>query len=113
MTKLAHLCGIILIALGIGGYVSTGMASVTALIPSFIGVFIVISAFIAKKNVKLGMHLAVAFAFIGAAGGFMPLKRVNFDLSAGSAPYAVGMILTCIIFIIFAVRSFIAARKAK
>ncbi len=113
MTKIAHLCGLILIALGIGGYMATGQASVTALIPSFIGVLIVISAFIAKKSVKTGMHMALVFALIGAVGGFMPLKRAEFDLSAGSAPYAVGMILTCLIFIILAVRSFIAARKAK
>lgn len=113
MTKTAHLCGLILIALGAGGYVATDMASPTALIPSFIGILIVISAIIAKKKVKLGMHMAVVFALIGALGGFMPLKRVGFDLTSGSAPYAVGMILTCLVFIILAVRSFIAARRAK
>lgn len=113
MTKLAYVCGAVLVGVGLAGYFATGQESSTALIPTWFGVGFLISAIIAGKNQKHGMHLAAVLALLGAIGGIMPLKRAGFDLGAGSAPYALAMIVVCLVFLVAAVRFFVRARILK
>jgi hypothetical protein len=93
--------------------------SPTALIPSVIGIILVLCGLLAfKENLrKHVMHLAVIVGLVGAIGGFMPLVRQynkagSFDPTKPSAISGEVMILVCAFFVVLCVKSFIDARKA-
>ena len=71
--------GIILIAMGAGGYFGTGSESVTALIPAFFGVPMVIAGLLARqeKFLKHAMHAAALLALLGAAGAGRGLAKLQ------------------------------------
>ncbi|MGJ8723879.1 MAG: hypothetical protein ACSHYB_04920 [Roseibacillus sp.] len=108
----------ILIALGLLGYFAGGMASLTALIPTFLGLPLLLSSRFAKnpKRRKLWMHLA---AFLALLGFIAPLGRIipklaqgEFELNMATSSMLL-MIVTCGIFVFLCVQSFRAARKTK
>jgi len=127
MTLPTLVCGTILIALGISGYLlgepnDQGKQPVTALIPAVIGAVLVVCALVvmAKPGLrKHVMHFAAMVGLFGIVGGFMPLYRQlvvkgnPFDPSY--TPVRNGFVLSavCVVFLILCVRSFIAARKAR
>lgn len=117
MPLITRYFGLILIVLGIGSYVGTGRASVTALIPALFGAVLVICALVARNEAarKHAMHAAVA---IGLIGGLMALGRgIPAALDGGASRPAVlsqlvmGVLL--LIYVALGVQSFIAARKAR
>jgi hypothetical protein len=120
MAKLTIVLANILILMGIGGYVASGMVSMTALIPAFIGVPLEVLGWLAlsESRRKHAMHGAVVLALIGFLGSVPGLLRVG-SLLAGEAerPMAVGMqsamAVLLAIYIALCVRSFIAARRAR
>lgn len=118
MPKLTFAAGGILVAVGIIGYLGTGLASVTALIPSIIGVLLLISGWIAQKNLMAGIHIALLLALVGALGMFMPLQNLG-ALFAGDAENPAAVIaalvslIVLVVYLILGVRSFLAARRWK
>ena len=69
MPATTRLVGFILIAIGVIGYIATGGASLTALIPAMLGAIMLVLAMVAR-NVnarKHAMHAAVAIALACAA----------------------------------------------
>ena len=121
MRKRTTVCGILFVLLGLGLYFGSGRESVTALIPSFLGAIFLICAAIAttEKRRMHAMHAAVLFALIGFAGSVGGLVGA-FKALGGTAPENATatygravMALLCVIFIVAAVRSFIAARRAR
>ncbi|MGJ9406280.1 hypothetical protein ACHABQ_08160 [Nesterenkonia aurantiaca] len=118
MPRLTLIVGGLLVVIGIAGYVATGFASVTALIPSVVGVLLLISGGIALKNRKLGVHIALVVALLGAFGMIMPLMSLP-ELFAGESenPGAVisslVTVIVLVVYIVLGVRSFIAARRWK
>jgi len=71
MSKYAVLYGSLLIVIGITGYVATGRESVTALIPSFLGILMagLGAAGLAKEEMRKHlMHAALVVALIGFGG---------------------------------------------
>ncbi len=122
MRNLAFLSSALLILLGLVGYfaweaIGATKQSVTSLIPSVVGVLMLVGAIIALKNNKLGMHISVLFSLIGTLLGLGRLVpglikgTVNF---ADAAPKLVlGMTIICVVFTVLAVRSFIAARRSR
>ena len=122
MRNLAFLSSALLILLGLVGYfaweaIGATKRSVTSLIPSVVGVLMLVGAIIALKNNKLGMHISVLFSLIGTLLGLGRLVpglikgTVNF---ADAAPKLVlGMTIICVVFTVLAVRSFIAARRSR
>ena len=123
MAKLTIAFGTLLILLGIVGYVATGSAHPTALIPSILGVFFIFFGVMANtENAKkrmLWMHISVTVALLG----FLSMIPADIDvirLSRGAYfphPEAVEekavMSLLCLLYVLFCVRSFIAARRAR
>jgi membrane-bound ClpP family serine protease len=113
--------GVVLIALGLVGYVGTGAVSMTALIPSAFGVLLALLGWLAlhERYRKHAMHVAAAIGvvgFLGSVGGLMRLP----DLFAGAEverPAAVAsqsvMAIVMVAFVSFCVRSFIDARRAR
>ena len=115
ITKLSILTGSLLTVLGVVLYFSTARESVTALIPSFLGIPIFICGVLAKdeNKRKLVAHIALILAVLGALAGYGRGLRKLFGGDSGSA--VLGMLVMsviCTVYVIACVRSFIAARKA-
>jgi hypothetical protein len=114
MPAIAVVVGILLIVIGLGGYLGTGRASVTALIPAFLGAAILLAGLVAHRPSarKHAMHAAAAVALLGFLGG---AGRALPKLLAGETSTAVTlslvMALVCLAFVILCVRSFINARR--
>lgn len=110
--------GVLLILLGIIGYVYGMMensASVTALIPAFFGIVLVILGFLAKSKEDLRkhlMHAAVAVALIGfiITAGRLLSKLGSLTMSAAVISQA-AMAVICLIFVLLSINSFISARR--
>jgi len=121
MPILSKAVGILLVILGTLGYVMSNAASVTALIPAFVGIpMFLFGYFGEKENLRRHMMHAAAglslLGFLGTVGGIP--KTIS--LMAGSEverPQAVVvqavMAIICLGFLIFAIQSFIAARRAR
>ncbi len=117
--------GLILIALGVTGYLNAtpnaeGKVSPTALIPAVIGLLIMICGALSFKDGlrKHVMHAAAMLGVLGVLGGFAPVIRQlatgkELNLTSLSALVGFGMSIVSAIFIFLCVRSFIAARKAR
>jgi hypothetical protein len=82
MPLVTRVVGFLLILLGVVGYVGTGAASVTALIPAFVGALFLILALVARNPGarKHVMHAAVAIALLAVLGG---VPRIISAVSAG------------------------------
>lgn len=117
MPILSIIFGGILTAIGIAGYahgVSTGHASFTALIPAVFGTLLEIFGVVAMRAESMRkhlMHAAVVVAFIGFAmtAGRLVMKASLLDWSAALISQ-LAMSIVCLVFVILAVRSFVAAR---
>jgi hypothetical protein len=111
-------CGLLLIVIGVVGYVygmQTGAASPTALIPAAFGLVIGGLGIAAGAKPNIRMHLMHVIVLIALIGFLIPAVRLATkfkDLVLSAAVVSqLTMALVCLIFVIFAVRSFIAARR--
>jgi hypothetical protein len=118
MPGTTRLFGLILIVLGVASYVITGRTSLTAMIPAFFGVVLVICALIARSSEaarKHAMHAAVAVGLVGALAALA--RGVPAALGGDAARPAVmsqlimGVLL--LVYVALGVRSFVEARKAR
>jgi len=112
--------GLLLIAIGVVGYIHGMMnekASVTALIPAFFGIVIALLGIIANAKESLRKHLMHAAVVVGLIGFVVPFGRVMSKISEFTLSAAVVSQLTmaavCLVFVVLAVRSFITARKSE
>jgi uncharacterized membrane protein YhaH (DUF805 family) len=125
MARLALVFGSLLIALGVVAFLLAGATakSITALIPAFIGLILLLLSAIARKSHaanKHAMHVAALLSLIGTLGGLgmgVPklIRIAGGDESiAMRAPIVqVAMGVLCAVFLVLCVRSFINARKAR
>jgi hypothetical protein len=123
LAKLTIVFGILLILVGVAGFVSTGSAHPTALIPAGAGLlFILFGAMANSENPKkrmLWMHISVTIALLLFLGT-IPADIDVIRLSRGTEfphPIAVvekaAMSLLCMLYVAFCIRSFIAARRLR
>jgi hypothetical protein len=118
MTRITFAFAGFLFVLGVGAYVVTGAQSVTALIPAFFAVAFALSGFVARRNLKAGMHAAALLAILGLLGTARSLTKLPALFGGGDLerPAAVAvqaiMALACLGFVALAVKSFIDARRA-
>jgi hypothetical protein len=120
MTLTAVYFGGLLIIIGIAGYlygISTGHASLTALIPAAFGIAIGVLGFIGRLKANLRKHLMHVAVVLGLLGFLLPAGRLLSNLGAISFSAAVisqaSMALVCLIFVILSIRSFILARQTS
>jgi len=122
MGKLTIVFGVLLILLGIVGYVGTGSEHPTALIPAAFGIFLAIFGAIAIAKPALRMHvmhgavLVGLLGFLGTISGVIALaKKLSGQvIERPEAAYAkAAMCGLMLVYVILCVRSFIAARKAR
>ena len=116
MVSTTIVIGVLLTLLGLGGYVLAGGISVTALIPAFFGLPLVLLGFLARSESlrKHAIHAAAALALVGWAGAVFSLMRTP---AGPRSPIAVfsqsAMVVLTAIFVALCVRSFIAAKRAR
>lgn len=110
--------GALLLLVGIAGYVygmTQNSASVTALIPAFIGILLLVFGFLAKSKESLRkhlMHAAVLVALLGFIAILGDLARTGFNFTMSAA--LISKLLTgliCLFFVILSIQSFINARR--
>jgi len=119
--KLTIVFGVILMVVGATGYVATGSAHPTALIPTWIGLVLAIAGALALNPARrmLWMHIAVTVGLLGflfTTPGVVDIVRMTMGTVlphpiAAEEKFATCVI--CLIFVAFCVRSFIAARQAR
>ena len=104
---------VLLIVLPLWGYLSSETPSVTALIPAFIGVALLVMNYGVKKENKIIAHIAVLLTLVILFGLIKPLMGA---LGRGDG-LAIGrvlvMIISTVLAIVFFVKSFIDARKRR
>lgn len=113
--------GVLLIALGAGFYFGTGQESVTALIPAFFGVLVVLCGVLARREhlLKHAMHGAAALGLLAFLGGLPGLFRSFALLGGGEVARRnavleqAAMALLSLVFVVLCVKSFIDARRAR
>jgi uncharacterized membrane protein (UPF0136 family) len=121
MPQLAMAVGVLLVITGLAGYFVSATASLTALIPAVLGALFVLAAGIARRESarKHAMHAAAVLAllgFLGSVQGFGGLVALLGGAVVDRPVAAVTQSITallCLVFLIFAVRSFVAARRAR
>tara|TARA_B100000287_G_scaffold419085_1_gene456853 strand:- start:135 stop:569 length:435 start_codon:yes stop_codon:yes gene_type:complete len=95
------------------GTVDKPEQSLTALIPLFLGIVLLLCNGGVKKENKIIAHIAVLITFIAILGLFMPLKAAIADGRSLSIFRVCLMLLTGVLAMITFVRSFIENRKKK
>ena len=118
MAQTAIYCGVLLIAVGVIGYLygmSVGHASSTALIPAAFGLLLAVLGFIARAKDDLRKHIMHVAVIIGLIGFVLPAGRLLMNLSSIAMTAAVlsqlAMAVICLVFVILSVKSFIDARR--
>lgn len=121
MAKLSIAYGVIFIVMGLYSYFGISSESVTALIPAFFGVPMLIFGWLGlnEKYLKHAMHGAAVLTLLGFAGTvgglikfFKMLGGADMERPAAVTVQAI-MAILCLIFLVFAVKSFIDARKNR
>jgi hypothetical protein len=117
MPSVTRVVGFLLVLLGVVGYVGTGMASVTALIPAMVGALFLILAMAARSPQarKHVMHAAVALALLLVLG---VVPRIIGAINAGETTRPavlaqIAMAALLLVYVLLGVKSFIDARRAR
>jgi hypothetical protein len=117
MPAVTRVVGFLLVLLGVVGYVGTGFASVTALIPAMVGALFLVLALVARNAEarKHAMHAAVAIALLAVLGG-IPRILTAVNAGEGGRPAVLAQIAMAAIlgvYVLLGVKSFIDARRAR
>lgn len=123
MAKVTLVFAVLLVALGLVGYLGTGSQHPTALIPTWFGLALGVFGWLAispsESRRKLFMHINVTIGLLGFLGaGGRALYGYEHASSMGKAPDAIAlssqlmMAGLLLIYVILCVRSFITARRS-
>jgi hypothetical protein len=124
MAKVTLVFAVLLVALGLIGYIGTGSQHVTALIPAWFGLALGFSGLLSispsEARRKLFAHINVTIGLLGFIGGATEAIRGYLSAKAkGLVPDHIAltsklaMTGLLLVYVILCVRSFIAARAAR
>jgi len=124
MAKVTLVFALLLVILGLAGYIGTGSIHPTALIPTWWGLALGVFGFLAispnEGRRKLFMHINVTIGLLGFIGAvIVAIQGYVHETSAGLPPNMIALAskLTMagllLIYVLLCVRSFIAARRAR
>jgi hypothetical protein len=119
MPKITIVYAVLLILLGLVGFFGFGRSSVTALIPAFFGVLVLVAGLLAldEKLHRHAMHAASVLGLLGFLGTVTGLVKLFTLISGGEVtrPAAVVsqavMAVLSLIYFILCLKSFITARR--
>lgn len=119
MPAMALAYGLTLCLLGLGFYLGAPHKSVTALIPTFLGVPVVVAGLLAQRpNLrKHALHACAVFSLLGVLGGGMAIPKVFQMLGGATLARPAAVVEQLILFVLSAgflalcVRSFVLARR--
>ena len=122
MAKLTLVFALLLVVLGLIGYIGTGSVHPTALIPAWIGLALGIFGFLAispnEGRRKLFMHINVTIALLGFLGGlaeairgYVHARSAGMELDQIALASKLTLAGLLFIYVLLCVRSFIAARR--
>lgn len=124
MAKVTLVFAVLLVALGLIGYVGSGSQHPTALIPTWFGIALGIFGILAispkESRRKLFMHINVTIGLLGLIGGLVEGIRgfgkpapadAHFLISAEASKLLLAALM--LIYVLLCVRSFISARRAR
>jgi len=120
MPRITVVFSLVYVALGLVGYLLTGGVHMTALIPAFIGVILLVLGLLGRKqNLRAHvMHAALLIgllALLGTAGSLLKLPAA-FDGTAERPETIFAQAATAVLSVVYlalGVRFFIAARRAR
>jgi hypothetical protein len=123
MAKVTLIFAILLIVLGLAGFLSTGSAHPTALIPAEIGIALGIGGLLAispsESRRRLFMHINVTLGLLGflggagsAIGGYLRARTNGLGPNLPALASQLMLAVLMLIYVLLCVRSFIAARRS-
>jgi hypothetical protein len=123
MVKVTLVFAVLLIALGLVGYLGTGSAHPTALIPAWIGIVLGFGGLLAispsESRRKIFMHINVTIGLLGFLGGAIKAILGYHHASVAGLPQdeiaitaQLTLALLMLIYVLLCVRSFIVARRS-
>ena len=116
MASTTIMFGVLLTVLGLIGYFLTGTTSVTALIPAFFGLILLVLGFLARSDAvrKHAIHAAAAVALLGCLGALFSLFRAPLATRPAMAVFSqAAMAVLTAVFVGLCVRSFREARRRR
>lgn len=123
MAKTTIWLGVVLILLGILGFVSTGSHAPTALIPTLVGIILSVLGLFAltddAKKRMLYMHIAVTIGLLGFLGtawsivNYIQMVRGRQFPHPAAVQEKAAMAAILLFFVLLSIRSFIAARRTR
>ncbi len=121
MPTLSLIFGFLLNIIGLVGFFGTGATHYTALIPCALGILLILSGIVAKKEHlrRHAMHIAVLVSLVGFLGTVSAFGKISLLLDQASDPKTPAIIakiataILCGLFFILCVRSFVRARLMK
>lgn len=120
--SISKFTGAALIIVGLAGYYLTGAASLTALIPAYLGFLLGIFGYFASIRPHLKKHMmhgSAIVALLGIIGTLTAIPDFFTVISGGDVPNPAAVVsrtitaVICIVFMVIAVKSFIDARKNR
>ena len=118
MAKVTLVFAVLLIVLGLAGYLGTGSEYPTALIPTWVGLAMGVSGVLAmspsERRRKLFMHINVTIGLLGFLGTLAEIVRsmaMSNDLDTTALVAKTAMAWLLLVYVMLCVRSFRAARR--
>ncbi|WP_298890242.1 hypothetical protein [uncultured Serinicoccus sp.] len=118
MPRTTTLLGVVLVVVGVVGWLAAGMTSWTALIPAILGAVLAVCGLLGRSNPKVWIHAALVVALLGALGTIRNVLGLA-DLAGGDAERPLAVVAGTITFVLLVgylvvgVRSFVAVRRAR
>lgn len=121
MVRPTILFSVILFILGVVFYVMTGMKSLTALIPSVLGILMGLCGYIAldHNRLKVAMHSAVVIGLVGLVATLKGLWKGVWMLFGMEVERPVAVVeqcitaIICLIFVVMCFKWFVRNRRAR
>lgn len=120
MLRLTAAIGSLLVLAGLIAYLVSDGASITALIPAFVGAALLIVALIARNDGarKHALHVAMVIALLGLLGSLMNAVQIG-EVFTGAAERPAAIVTSAVMCVLLAlylaagIRTFVLARKAR
>jgi thiol:disulfide interchange protein len=123
MSKITLIFGALLILLGLAGFIGTGSAHPTALIPTWIGLLLALGGWLSispsESRRKLFAHINVTVGLVAFIGSVVEIFRgiahahaTGTEINPIALSSKIALAVLLLLYILLCVRSFIAARRS-